>query len=342
MSSLRRCALVVAVAAPLIAGLLIVGVGGASPTPNAIRVLVVKETWGPQPWTDASVDTVMQAVEQFYATGSFGKVAISYTQTPWLDVMPGPLSCVDEVAQLPQLAASAGWNPAAYDRVVYLVPIGDGRGCVNSAFQGADVGVIINADLLPVGGMIHELGHSFDMGHAGLLTCWYQQKKRLCLGDSYGDTVDVMGGTGTSNVLAYTGDFGAVQKALAGWLTPTYITKPGTYRLAPLEIASTLPQALVIRGSFYEYWIDARQPVGNDAHLGGPAVSGFAVHRISGDPLAPDAPWLPVDYLVPSARSQTYYTAPGKTFSLPGVFTLTALSRSQAGVVTVRYREVGS
>jgi hypothetical protein len=47
------------------------------------------------------------------------------------------------------------------------------------------------------------------MGHAGMLTCWYQQTKRLCSADSYGDTADVMGGTGNSNVLAYTGDFGA-------------------------------------------------------------------------------------------------------------------------------------
>jgi hypothetical protein len=33
-----------------------------------------------------------------------------------------------------------------------------------------------------------------------------------------------MGGNGTSNALAYVGDFGALQKARAGWLTPVYIT----------------------------------------------------------------------------------------------------------------------
>jgi hypothetical protein len=43
------------------------------------------------------------------------------------------------------------------------------------------------------------------------------------------------------------------------------------------------------------------------------------------------------DYLVPNARSSSYYTAPGKTFTLPGVFTLTALSRAH-GVITIRFR----
>ena len=146
-----------------------------------------------------------------------------------------------------------------------------------------------------------------------------------------------MGGNGTSNVLAYVGDFGALQKARAGWLTPVYITKPGTYRLAPVEVGSALPQALVIRGSAYEYWMDERAPVANDAHLGSPVTTGFAVHRINEDRFAPDADPLRPDYLVPSAHSSTYYTAPGKTFALPGLFTLTALARTH-DVITIRFR----
>ena len=298
-------------------------------------MLVVKATWGPQPCADADIDAVMQGVEQFYATASFGKVAISYTQTPWLDVLSAPLSCLETDPQLPQLAAEAGWNPADFDRVVYLF-LADRTTCSGPYAHPASAAVFIPS-VFPVGVVIHELGHTFGMGHAGLLTCWYQQQRRLCSGDPYGDTADVMGGSGTSNVLAYVGDFGGLQKVRAGWLTPKYITKPGTYRLAPVEVASTLPQALVIRGSAYEYWIDERQPVGNDADLGGSAMTGFAVHRIAEDPFAPGADPLMPDYLVPSAHSTSYYTAPGKTFTLPGVFTLTALSRTH-GVTTIRFR----
>ena len=316
--------------------LLTLAPAAAVASPTQVRVLVVKATWGPQPYSDAEVGSVMQGVEQFYATASFGKVEMSYTQTPWLNVVPGPPSCVDEVQQLPGLAAKAGWNPAAYDRVVYLLPDGGQNGCPNG-FEEPGVGALVNDDVVPVGPIIHELGHSFGMGHAGLLTCWYEQKARLCSGDPYGDTSDVMGGDGTSNTLTYIGDFGALQKARAGWLTPVYITQPGIYRIAPLEAASTLPQALVIRRSVYEYWIDERQPFGNDAHLSGPAVTGFAVHRINEDPFAPGADPLRPDYLVPNAHSNTYYTAPGKTFTLPGVFTLTALSRAH-GVITIRVR----
>lgn len=320
------------------AGTFAVGASAAPASPTQVRVLVVKTTWGPQPFTDTQVDTVMQGVVRFYATASFGRLAMSYAQTPWLDVMPGPMSCSDEGAQLPKLAASAGWNPTTYDRVVYLVPYGGGNACPITAFQGSDIGTLSNNDVLTVGALIHELGHSFGMGHAGLLTCWYEKTKRLCSGDQWGDTADVMGGTGGSNVLAYVGDFGGLQKARAGWITPLSITKPGTYRLAPLETASALPQALVIRGSAYEYWIDLRAPVGNDGHVGGPAVGGFAVHRIAEDPFAPGADPLMPDYLVPNAHSSSYYTPPGKTFALPGLFTLTALSRGQTGVITIRYR----
>lgn len=337
---LFRLVLLVGAVALLGSGFLAFGAAQAPAAPTQVRVLVVKVTWGPQPFTDADVDTAMQGVEQFYATASFGKVALSYTQTPWLDVMLGPMSCADEPAQLPSLAVSAGWNPATYDRVVYLIPVGDATGCLNSAFE-TTVGVIIDGDLLLVGTVIHELGHSFGMGHAGLLTCWYVQTRRLCSADPYGDMADVMGGGGGSNLVACTGDFGALQKARAGWLTRTYIAKPGIYRLAPLEVASTLPQALVIRGSTYEYWIDTRQPVGNDARLSGPATTGFAVHRIAEDPLAPGADPLMAEYLVPNAHSSSYYTAPGKTFTLPGVFTLTALSRTH-GVMSIRYRPLGS
>jgi len=328
--------MVIAATALLVVPLALAASGSAA-SPTQVRVLVVKATWGPEPFTDAQVDAVMQGVVQFYGTASFGKVAMSYTQTPWLDVMPGPMSCADEELRLPGLVASAGWNPDSYDRVVFLFPNPGQSGCAVS-FEDPPKALLNGA--FPVGPVIHELGHSFGMGHAGLLTCWYENTQRLCSGDQYGDTADVMGGA-ASNVLAYVGDFGGLQKARAGWITPSYLTKPGTYKLAPVELASTLPQALVIRGSAYEYWIDTREPAGNDTHLGGPAITGFAVHRIAEDPFAPGADPLMPDYLVPNAHSSSYYTATDKTFTLPGVFALTALSRNHVGIMTIRYRKLG-
>lgn len=332
---ISSCALVIAAA--LLAASLVAAARASLAAPTPVRILVVKATWGPQPFTDAQVDVLMQETVAFYGTASFGEDAMTYAQTPWLTVMSGPMSCADEVQQLPQLAASAGWDPTAYTHTVYLVPGGGASGCPNG-FEEPGVGALINDDVAPpVGVVIHELGHVFGMGHAGLLTCWYEQAKRLCSADPYGDTADVMGGASTSNILAYVGDFGALQKARAGWLNPVYIAHSGTYRLAPLERMSSLPQALVIRGSAYEYWIDEREAVANDAHLGGPAVTGFAVHRINEDPFAPGADPLRPDYLVPNAHSSSYYTRVGQTFTLPGVFTLTALARSH-GVMSIRFR----
>lgn len=331
----RFCALVVSLSAAGMMLLCPLATASSAAGTTQVRVLVVRSTWGPQPYSDSEVNTAMQGVTRFFAVASFGKVAMTYTTTPWLKVMPGPMSCADEELRLPGLVVSAGWNPDSYDRVVYLFPDPGQSGC---AFTFEDPPKVLINGALPVGAVIHELGHTFGMGHAGLLTCWYEQTLRLCSGDPYGDTSDAMSGAGSS-ILKFVGDFGGLQKARAGWLTPRYITKPGIYKLAPLEVASTLPQALVIRGVHYEYWIDEREAAGNDSHVSGPEMTGFAVHRIAEDPFAPGADPLMPDYLVPNAHTSSYYTAPGKTFTLPGVFTLTALSRTR-GVMSIRFRSL--
>ncbi len=329
----HRVRLLLAAVALLVAGVFAVGAGGAAADSTTFRVLVVKATSGPEPFTDDEVDAAMRAVAAFYATASFGQVAITYMQTPWLTGALDPASCQDEAAELPPLATAAGWNLADYDRIVFL--FGAHTGCAGSFFHTPNT-VYVN-EVAWVGLIAHELGHSFGMGHAGTLTCWPARTGRSCTGDPYGDNWDLMGGA-ASSLAAYVYDPGALQKACAGWLTPTYVTKPGVYQLAPLELPSALPQALVIRTAAYEYWIDERAALGNDLHLAGlPVTRGFAVHRVSGDPLAQGADTLTPDYLIPNARPNSYYTAPGKTFTLPGVFTLTALSRSH-GVTTIRFR----
>ena len=40
---------------------LCVATAGASASPTQVRVLVVKATWGPQPYTDADIDSARRA-----------------------------------------------------------------------------------------------------------------------------------------------------------------------------------------------------------------------------------------------------------------------------------------
>jgi hypothetical protein len=100
----------------------LIGVGHAAATPTQVRVAVVKLTWGPQPYSDGDVDTSMQAVAGFYTTASFGKVAVSYTQTPWVAGLSGPSPC-SSLADIEALVSrAAGYTSAPYDRLVVLLP----------------------------------------------------------------------------------------------------------------------------------------------------------------------------------------------------------------------------
>ena len=53
------------------------------------RMLVVRVTWGPEPFSDAQVQSVVFAqTAAFMQTSSFGKTSIAGTQTPWFRSSP--------------------------------------------------------------------------------------------------------------------------------------------------------------------------------------------------------------------------------------------------------------
>ena len=325
------------------------GAAAGSADARPVRVLVVKMTWGPQPFSDTDVDATAQTTSAFYATASYGQVSVAFDQTPWLTTLSGPPPCsspADILALAPRLAAlaaGAGYSVSGYDRAIFLFP---DSGCLFAGVTNPD-GIVLNG-AFNAALVIHELGHSFGMGHANAFVCRYNlppSNGRFCHGVLYGDVWDVMGAEGDTTFEGQPiGDFGALQKARAGWLTSYLpISKPGVYQLAQLEQASTLPQALVIQTAGFQYWVDHREPVGNDAYLAqslttltGEVTTGFEVHRVTGDPLAAPASTLTPDYLMPRGKKNLYSTPPGATFTRPGAFALTALSRS-AGTMTVRF-----
>jgi Peptidase M66 len=162
---------------------------------SSVRVLVVKVTWGPQPFTDNDVDAAMQTATQFYTTASYGKVALTYSQTPWITSLSGPPACSnasDVAALIPQLtalAANAGYSGSTDDRTIFLLP------SASCGFLGITQsgGIVLNGTI-EAGAVIHELGHTFGMGHAGAFACRYTpSNKRFCTSDPYGDLWDVMG-----------------------------------------------------------------------------------------------------------------------------------------------------
>ena len=164
---------------------------------SVVRVLVVKATWGPQPQAD--VAELTQPAVKFYANASFGNVQLSFTETPWLDAYADQSICNDRPAILDQgQAGASSYAPESYDHVIYVTP------CryvdfASDALHRGTVGLPATPALFE-----HELGHTFGISHAGALDC-----RRTCTLDPYGDPLDDMGDG--------TGDFGALQKAEAGW-----------------------------------------------------------------------------------------------------------------------------
>ena len=176
----------------------------------------------------------------------------------------------------------------------------------------------------------HELGHTFGMSHAGSLDC-----EHACALNPYGNLLDVMG----SGV----GDFGALQKAEAGWpLNTEVVHVPGTYRLAALEVPSALPQALIIQRGAVDIWIDHREAIGNDTSLKSSVwkrvTAGVLVHETPANPSQiPFMQQRRPDFLLGNGGSKGFWLMRGKTFTVPHAVAIDVLKHVGL-TVTVRLR----
>jgi hypothetical protein len=319
-----RGAIVRGIAWLVVAAVAFLVCGGAASSAGVatVHVLVVKVTWGPQPQPD--VQGLTQPTASFFATASFGAVQLAFTETPWLNAYADQAVCGD----IPQLldqgqAAAAQYAPTTYDRVVYVTPC-------HYVDAGSDV--LHRATLgLPASPALfeHELGHTFGMSHAGSLDC-----DRTCPINPYGNLLDVMGGG--------VGDFGALQKAEAGWpVNVDVVQVPGTYRLAALEAPSALPQALVIHRGTVDIWIDHREPIGNDAYLKTSiwkrVIAGLLVHETPANPVQIPFVQRRPDFLLGNGGARGFWLMRGNTFTIPHVMVIDVLKHVGA-TVTVRLR----
>jgi hypothetical protein len=299
---------------------------GTAPAPAAqpttVRVLVVKATWGPQPQAD--VRDLTGPAAAFFARASFGTVQLAFTETPWVDAFPDRSVCADVRLLFEQgEAAAAQFAPAGYDRVMYVTPcrfVDVGNEVVHAGTVG-----------LPSGPALfeHELGHTFGMSHAGALDC-----NSTCALNPYGNQLDAMG----SGV----GDFGALQKTEAGWpVVVRDVAVPGTYRLAALELPSTLPQALVLHRGAVDLWIDHREAVGNDAFLKRSpwkkVTSGVLVHETPANPV--QIPFLErrPDFLLGDGGPKRSWLMRTTTFVVPHVVRIDVV-KHVGTTVTIRLR----
>jgi hypothetical protein len=260
--------------------LLVAAVAALSGSAPAIAVvsgeqslLVIRSTWGPKPFATEDVNQVLDKVDAFFRASSFGRMSFRSTLTPWVRAYDDAPACNPLNIAYPadDAARAAGYDPSAYDRIVYLFPKND------CAWAGSRWGkrALLNGTLT-VANTAHELGHTFGLPHAQSWSC----VPRPCGLVNYGDPYDTMG--------SGTGDFNSYEKSLLGWITRvTHASKPGVYTVAPVEAPSEEAQGLIVTTTRNRYWFELRRDSVRSEPGAQPMAGGLMVHAGPSPTVAP-------------------------------------------------------
>ena len=266
-----------------------------APVTNNVLVMPIKFSDSPagDPFTGAAVDqawrTNPRSVAAYYNEVSYGQEQLNVTvacttgPTPagcagnssaggWLvSSSPTPANCdFNAIGNLAdQAATAAGYNTANYQNRFYVMP-SLSCGWAGLAYIGYPFQAWSDAvnELWVYG---HELGHNFNLYHAGSVNCSPQAFGGSCSVAEYGDRFDVMGNNANNNEQMH---FNAAQKSILHWLPAstvvTHTSGTATYTLSPLESAGQATYAVkipVANDSNRTYWIEYRQPIGFDSGI---------------------------------------------------------------------------
>jgi hypothetical protein len=247
-----------------------------------------------KPWTTSQANSlVFGDVSNFFRENSSQQTWLSGDVAGWYTIAVNSTVCdgfaIEQKAKA--AAQAAGYNLGNYERFVFIFPQNSACGYSGMGQVGATPSSAWIHNSLTLRTVGHELGHNLGLYHAHALDCGDTTLGSNCTSQEYGDTLDIMGYSGT------VGHFNGFSKERLGWLASSNlinVTTAGNFTLKPSSVQSTGGKVLKIAngvdssGAPRYYYVEYRQPQGFDAQITARGVvdasnvfNGVAIHQAS-------------------------------------------------------------
>ncbi len=264
-------------------------------TSGTKKVLFAMVQWSGNPADSVNNDNATTLLTQnanWYHTVSGGRLAMPGTSTGWITITPPTGSCSGDfiafTSSMMTLTRSKltamGYNLAGYDTIaIYFASSSAQTECAWAGLGGGGQVWMAGDDDLSV--LVHELGHTLNLGHAARLSCTTASEPVAlgddCVGQEYADRSDAMGNGPPAM-------FAAPHLDALGWFGPgelVTITPPAsgsddrTFTLGPLETLGAGTRAVKVEladGS--AIYFENRQMIGIDVNNFSPYSEGVLVH----------------------------------------------------------------
>ncbi len=226
-----------------------------------------------KPWTTTQANSlIFGTVSDFMRENSAQQTWLTGSVAGWYTIPVNSTVCDGfAIEQQGKAAAQAnGFVLGNYERFLLIFPQNSACGYSGMGQVGAlpSTSWIHNSMILRT--VAHELGHNLGLYHARAMDCGNTTLGSSCTTQEYGDTLDIMGYTGT------VGNFHGFAKERLGWLTPgnlVNVSTGGNFTLQPSSVQTSAAKVLKIykgvdaNNQPSYYYVEFRRPLGFDAQI---------------------------------------------------------------------------